>query len=138
MGWFRFVHGDDDNQRPLRGAYDVQVSPRLGPAPHETTCAAAMFGRVQVIATASTTALELIVRDQGPGIPEGMREQVFEAFFSTKEKSMKTSGMGLGLALVRRTVAAAGGTIRIETAAGGGTEFIVTLPLHGTGRGAGA
>ena len=95
-------------------------------------------GRVQVIATASTTALELIVRDQGPGIPEGMREQVFEAFFSTKEKSMRTSGMGLGLALVRRTVAAAGGTIRIETAAGGGAEFIVTLPLHGTGRGAGA
>jgi PAS domain S-box-containing protein len=94
-------------------------------------------GRVLVIATASTTALELIVRDQGPGIPEAMREQVFEAFFSTKEKSMKTSGMGLGLALVHRTVTAAGGTIRIETAAGGGAEFIVTLPLHGTGRGAG-
>jgi PAS domain S-box-containing protein len=94
-------------------------------------------GRVQVIAATSPTALELIVRDQGPGIPEVMREQVFEAFFSTKEKSMKTSGMGLGLALVRRTVAAAGGTIRIETAAEGGAEFIVTLPLRGTGRGAG-
>ncbi len=95
-------------------------------------------GIVQVIAVARTTVLEFMVRDQGPGIPEALREQIFEPFFSTKEKGMKTSGMGLGLALVRRTVAAAGGTIRIETAAGGGTEFIVTLPLNGDGAGAGA
>jgi signal transduction histidine kinase len=78
------------------------------------------------------------VRDQGPGVPPSLREQIFEPFFSTKEKDMKTSGMGLGLALVRRTVSAAGGTIRIDTATGGGAEFIVTLPLERNESGEGA
>lgn len=89
-------------------------------------------GTVSVIAIATVDTLELTVRDQGPGVPVALREQIFEPFFSTKEKQMKTSGMGLGLALVRRTVSAARGSIRIETAPGGGAEFIVTLPLeHG-------
>jgi signal transduction histidine kinase len=41
--------------------------------------------------------------------------------------------MGLGLAMVRRTVNAAGGTIRVEDADGGGCDFVVTLPLNTNG-----
>jgi hypothetical protein len=87
-------------------------------------------GTVKVIATATATQLELCVQDEGPGVPASLKEQIFEPFFSTKEKEMKTSGMGLGLALVRRTVAAAGGTIAVHTRDTGGAEFVVTLPLE--------
>lgn len=88
-------------------------------------------GVVSIDATVTGGALRLAVRDQGPGIAEDLREQVFEPFFSTKSKSVKTSGMGLGLALLRQTVHASGGTITLGTAPGGGAEFVVTLPLDG-------
>ena len=95
-------------------------------------------GTVTVIAGVSETALELRVQDQGPGVPTGLKEQIFEPFFSTKEKEMKTSGMGLGLALVRRTVAAAGGTIAVDTLPAGGAEFVVVLPLGAQANGSAA
>ena len=74
--------------------------------------------------------LGLRVRDHGPGVPPELRERIFEPFFSTKDRRIRTSGMGLGLALVRRTVAAAGGTIMVQDAAGGGSEFVISIPLH--------
>ncbi len=79
--------------------------------------------------------LGLRVRDQGQGIPLELRERIFEPFFSTKDRRIRTSGMGLGLALVRRTVAAAGGTITVGDAPGGGSEFVISIPLHPRERG---
>ena len=64
------------------------------------------------------------VTDDGTGIPEEIQEQVFQPSFSTK-----TSGMGLGLAISKRAVEAAGGAIAFETAEGVGTTFTVRLPL---------
>jgi len=72
----------------------------------------------------------LRVRDAGPGIPPEAREKVFEPFFTTKSGRLRTGGMGLGLSLVRRTVAAFGGAIQIADVDGGGCEFIVTVPLN--------
>jgi PAS domain S-box-containing protein len=85
-------------------------------------------GRVQVAAAANGRAFSLSVRDQGPGIPEHLREQIFAPFFSTKTGG-RTSGMGLGLALVRRSVDALGGRIEIRDVPGGGTEFRIEIPL---------
>jgi PAS domain S-box-containing protein len=73
---------------------------------------------------------ELLVRDHGAGIPPDSRERIFEPFYSTKSGRLRTGGMGLGLALVRRTVTASGGTIRVHDVNGEGCEFVVTLPLH--------
>ncbi len=91
-------------------------------------------GIVKVIAdskaNSNANSLELRVKDQGPGVPESLKEHIFEPFFSTKEKEMKTSGMGLGLALVKRTITAAGGTIVVNTLPEGGSEFLVVLPLE--------
>lgn len=70
----------------------------------------------------------LSVRDQGPGVPPGLREWVFEPFVSTKG-AVKTSGMGLGLSLVRKSVQALGGRIEIHDPEGGGAEFRIRLPL---------
>jgi hypothetical protein len=90
---------------------------------------------VHVQACADDGKLEIMVRDCGPGVPAELRERIFDPFFSTKDPRMKTGGMGLGLALVRRTVTAAGGTITVRDAEGAGSEFVVTLPLKTPDRG---
>jgi signal transduction histidine kinase len=86
-------------------------------------------GTVRVTAVTVEDTLEIRVSDDGPGIAPEMHDRIFEPFFSTKDTQMRTSGMGLGLALVRRSVDAAGGRISIDRSPSGGALFIVTLPL---------
>src|SRR5690606_16281191 len=71
------------------------------------------------------------VEDTGTGIPEDARERIFQPNFSTK-----TSGMGLGLAIVQKAVEASGGAISFATQEGRGTTFTVRLPLLPSGDGA--
>lgn len=68
--------------------------------------------------------LKIIVRDSGPGIPEQIRDKIYENGFSTKEEE----GHGLGLYIVKEHVCAAGGTIEVDSSPGRGTEFTVTIP----------
>jgi PAS domain S-box-containing protein len=68
----------------------------------------------------------LEVADSGPGVPPELRSFVFRPFFTTKSPE---EGTGLGLALCHDIVAAHGGTIRVDSAAGGGALFVVELPL---------
>lgn len=63
------------------------------------------------------------IADDGPGIPESVRDKLFKPFFSTKP-----GGTGLGLANARRIVEEHGGTIDIECPDSGGTRVIVRLP----------
>jgi len=63
------------------------------------------------------------VRDTGLGFPEGMVEQLFEAFFSTKAE-----GTGMGLAIARSIIEAHGGTLSGENCAKGGALFTICLP----------
>lgn len=71
----------------------------------------------------------LTVADEGPGIPPAIRERIFDPFFSTKDRTMKTGGMGIGLALVRQSVLAVGGRIEVRSRPQGGSEFEVRLPM---------
>ena len=71
----------------------------------------------------------LRVRDRGPGVPLELRERIFDPFVSTKRSQLSTGGMGLGLSLVRRAVNAAGGSVEIFDAVGGGAEFVARIPL---------
>jgi signal transduction histidine kinase len=64
------------------------------------------------------------LRDNGPGIPEAIRERLFEAFTTSGKKS----GTGLGLAIVRRIVEDHDGQINFTTETGQGTEFVIELP----------
>jgi signal transduction histidine kinase len=84
-------------------------------------------GRVTV--SASTNQPHVIVRvvDEGPGIPEGIRDRIFDPFFTTKQVG---EGSGLGLDLARRIVQRHNGRIDMTTGPGG-TEFRVTLPVPG-------
>jgi two-component system nitrogen regulation sensor histidine kinase NtrY len=68
----------------------------------------------------------LTIKDNGDGIPEGLREKIFEPNFTTK-----SSGTGLGLAFVKNSIENAGGKVWFETASGQGTTFYISLPAAG-------
>jgi signal transduction histidine kinase len=79
------------------------------------------------------------VSDYGPGIPEQMRESVFERFRQVQDKDnvgqSRRMGTGLGLAICRSLVELHGGKIWVESEEGKGSRFRFTLPLAGTGAG---
>lgn len=74
----------------------------------------------------ATGSLTLTLSDNGQGIPESVRDQVFTPFFTTK---LRGEGTGLGLSVVRDVVTEAGGEIGIECPPSGGTIVRITLPL---------
>jgi len=80
-------------------------------------------GVVRIDAENENDVLRLKIRDNGPGIPDAIRDKVFKPFFTTKN-----TGTGLGLAMVKRVVEAHEGTIFFESGAGG-TLFIFEIPL---------
>jgi signal transduction histidine kinase len=68
----------------------------------------------------------LRVRDDGPGIPAGVRHRVFELFFTTREE-----GTGMGLAMVKRLVETMGGRVVLESSGATGTTFRIEIRLGG-------
>ncbi|MFJ5547313.1 ATP-binding protein [Streptomyces sp. NPDC093225] len=84
--------------------------------------------RVEVDLRARDRAVEVAVRDTGPGVPADRREEVFTEGWSTKEAPPHGAPRGLGLALVRRLAQRQGGTARVAGAPDGGAEFSVLLP----------
>lgn len=71
------------------------------------------------------------IEDSGPGVPDAMREQIFNPFFTTKK-----TGVGLGLAIVSKIVDAHGGTVKLVNPPGHGACFRVTLPIAQAAKGA--
>jgi nitrogen fixation/metabolism regulation signal transduction histidine kinase len=108
------MRGDDDRLRQMlmnlcrnaQAATAAQKPPRL---------------RLATRPAAGGAVLE--VEDNGPGIPAGERERVFEPY-----RSGFKGGLGLGLALVKGIVLAHRGTIRVEEGQWGGARFVINLP----------
>ncbi len=71
---------------------------------------------------------ELAVADRGPGVPEALRERIFEPFFRMPGHAEREGGVGLGLALVRQIAERHGGGARCEPREGGGSRFVISLP----------
>jgi signal transduction histidine kinase len=67
--------------------------------------------------------IRISVSDNGPGVPDGVADRVFQPFFTTKAQ-----GTGLGLALVQKIVVTHNGRVTVATGASGGARFVVTLP----------
>ncbi len=75
---------------------------------------------------------ELVVEDNGIGIPEKAQAHVFEKLFrADNAKKISADGTGLGLYVCKMILDAAGGSIRFDSEVGKGTKFYVTLPLKG-------
>jgi len=85
-------------------------------------------GQVGLAASATPSAIEIAVTDQGPGIPEGDRTRAAERFFRG-ESARNTPGAGLGLALVQAVAQLHGGALRLLDAAPGLTATL-SLPRH--------
>jgi two-component system OmpR family sensor kinase len=82
----------------------------------------AAFGTV-----GKTTVIE--VRDAGPGVPEALRDKIFERFYrADNSRNRETGGSGLGLAIVKAIVERHGGSIVALETTGGGATFRVELP----------
>ncbi len=84
--------------------------------------------RIRIGARAAGTRVVLSVADNGPGVPENIRDRIFLPFFTTKPVGQ---GTGLGLAISRRLVESYGGTLRLDPAVEGAC-FVVDLPQAAT------
>jgi signal transduction histidine kinase len=73
--------------------------------------------------------VEVVVEDEGPGIPEGDLAKVFVPFYTTRPE-----GTGLGLAISLRIAEAHGGTLNAENRPGGGARFVLSLPAATAGK----
>ena len=81
---------------------------------------------VEVETRAEDGVARIVVSDDGAGIPVAASAQIWEPFYSTK---LASGGTGLGLAICRRIISEHGGEIRREDRPGGGTRFVVDLPV---------
>ncbi|MEX0892696.1 MAG: HAMP domain-containing sensor histidine kinase, partial [Gemmatimonadota bacterium] len=97
----------------------VDNAVKYGPEGQRITVGLALF---------SGTA-RLWVDDEGPGIPAGDREHVFQSFYRLRrDEDSRTAGSGIGLAVVRELAALHGGRTWVEEAPGGGARLMVAFP----------
>ena len=84
---------------------------------------------VEISVAARTGQAEVRVSDRGPGVPEAMRERIFESFFRLPGHAEQAGGVGLGLSLVKQIAQRHGGSVRCEGREGGGSCFVLSLPM---------
>jgi signal transduction histidine kinase len=110
QGWFDFAKLGRAFSNLLRNACEA-VTPDSG--------------RVSVVAVGANNHVEISVSDNGSGIPEKIRDDVFQPFVTYG----KADGTGLGLAVVQKIVLDHGGEVAVESTGSQGTTFKLTLPL---------
>ncbi len=86
-------------------------------------------GTITIRGIEEPEAVEIRICDQGPGVPEELREHIFERFGQVKSAKSK-EGTGLGLAICKALVEAHGGTLGVTAEMGVGSEFWFRIPLH--------
>lgn len=110
---------------PTSGVFDAPKLERAFFNLVRNACeATSVYGRVGVTVTGDDKRLQCLVWDTGDGIPEEIRESLFEPFVSAG----KNKGTGLGLAITAKIIHDHGGEIRVEQTSPGGTTFRVTIP----------
>lgn len=106
----------------LRSAFDNVVRNAVLHTPPDAS--------VEVELRRAEGGFEVVVRDRGPGVADADLERIFEPFHRVEEARERSSGgVGLGLAIARRAVAAHGGTLRARARQGGGLEVVAFLPI---------
>ncbi len=86
--------------------------------------------RIALTASRDGRVLQIFVDDNGPGIPEDMREDVFRPFFRLDQsRNAETGGTGLGLSIAQDIIASHGGEIRLEDSPLGGLRVTLRIPI---------
>ena len=88
-------------------------------------------GDIQVSLEQTEQQVVIRVCDQGPGVPQELRERIFEPFYRLPGATERDGGVGLGLALVKSITLRHGGSVSCENRPEGGACFVVRLPLGG-------
>lgn len=92
-------------------------------------------GEARVDLRDTSAGAEIVIDDDGPGIPAADLERVFDPFIRLEtSRSRETGGTGLGLPIARAILRAHGGEVRLENRAEGGLRVVVLLPMAGRGR----
>ena len=85
-------------------------------------------GRIRIVTRRLAEEAEIVMEDNGPGVPAEIRHRIFDPFFTTKDVG---KGTGQGLAIAHRIVNRQhGGTLTVEQGALGGARFVIRLPLR--------
>ncbi len=82
-------------------------------------------GKIEISVQPTAENLEISIRDNGIGLPEAVQKNLFVPFTTTK-----TTGLGLGLSIVKRIIDAHGGEIRMNSSADAGTHVTIRLPVE--------
>ncbi|MCX6116302.1 MAG: ATP-binding protein [Proteobacteria bacterium] len=85
--------------------------------------------KVSFMLSQSEKSLVLDIKDDGPGVPESLRETLFNAYVTSRSTGEKSKGMGLGLTICRQIAHDHGGQIELYSTGNQGTTFRLTLPL---------
>ena len=124
--------GEEKGQRiavTLDGSAVISASPPIREVVWQLLSNAIKFGPPDsaiVVSVSAGSRVRLEVRDSGPGVPEEGRERIFQRFESMEKGPI--TGIGLGLAIVRRVVDLHGGTIWVEDNPDGGSVFVAEFP----------
>ncbi len=117
----------DGNRELLRSAVENVLRNAVRYSPPRST--------VEVTVGRPRGALAVVVRDHGPGVPEGDLQRIFEPFYRVAESRDRDSGgEGIGLAITAQVMRGHGGGAQAHNAPGGGLEVCLTLPATPGGR----
>ena len=113
-----------DTERELDGPCAAAVRDALANLVANALQAVPSGGHIQLEAIEQDKELVITVADDGPGIPQDLRERIWQPFFTTRQR-----GTGLGLAIVRKRLEETGGTARLaDNPARTGARFELVLP----------
>jgi predicted ATPase/signal transduction histidine kinase/tRNA A-37 threonylcarbamoyl transferase component Bud32 len=84
-------------------------------------------GTITITTSIKNEIIQISIKDTGKGIPENLKEKIFEPFYTTKEVG---KGTGLGLSISHGIIEKHKGTIEFKSEVGEGSEFIISLPLN--------
>jgi two-component system OmpR family sensor kinase len=130
-----------DGLHPRPATLHCELGPKLGSVDGDRRLLARAVGNLlrnaqkyaaHTVALSARRAgglLEIVIDDDGPGIPEDERERIFEPFYRLdRSRDRATGGFGLGLSIARKAVRLHGGTLRVEGSPLGGARFVISLP----------
>ncbi|MCD7897865.1 MAG: ATP-binding protein [Planctomycetaceae bacterium] len=89
--------------------------------------------RICIAATSGPEVITVTITDNGPGIPEALRDTLFQPSITSKSGSGNSMGLGLGLYIVKRLVDSYFGRIEVRNDPEGGTSFVVHIPIDQEG-----